>query len=308
MQGVVYKSTGSWYLVKEKDGKAWKARVKGKLRIDGDISSTNPIAVGDNIIFDVDDELEGTGVIREIAERHNYMIRVSPHNKNQKHIIASNLDLALVIATIASPRTSQGFIDRFLLTAEAYHIPAAVVFNKADLLKEKHKLQLAEWTKMYRDAGYKVYSMVALNPASVRPLMDDLKGRTTLFSGHSGVGKSTLINQLIPDIALRTQEVSGYSGKGQHTTTFAEMFDLPFGGRIIDTPGVKEFGLIDLKREELAHYFPEMKKRLNDCMFNNCLHLNEPGCAVKDAVASGDLHEDRYVSYLSIMDTIERKW
>lgn len=308
MQGVVYKSTGSWYLVKEKDGKAWKARVKGKLRIDGDISSTNPIAVGDNIIFDVDDELEGTGVIREIAERHNYMIRVSPHNKNQKHIIASNLDLALVIATIASPRTSQGFIDRFLLTAEAYHIPAAVVFNKADLLKEKHKLQLAEWTKMYRDAGYKVYSMVALNPASVRPLMDDLKGRTTLFSGHSGVGKSTLINQLIPDIALRTQEVSGYSGKGQHTTTFAEMFDLPFGGRIIDTPGVKEFGLIDLKREELAHYFPEMKKRLNDCRFNNCLHLNEPGCAVKDAVASGDLHEDRYVSYLSIMDTIERKW
>lgn len=308
MQGVVYKSTGSWYLVKEKDGKAWKARVKGKLRIDGDISSTNPIAVGDNIIFDVDDELEGTGVIREIAERHNYMIRVSPHNKNQKHIIASNLDLALVIATIASPRTSQGFIDRFLLTAEAYHIPAAVVFNKADLLKEKHKLQLAEWTKMYRDAGYKVYSMVALNPASVRPLMDDLKGRTTLFSGHSGVGKSTLINQLIPDIALRTQEVSGYSGKGQHTTTFAEMFDLPFGGRIIDTPGVKEFGLIDLKREELAHYFPEMKKRLNDCRFNNCLHLNEPGCAVKDAVASGDLHEDRYLSYLSIMDTIERKW
>ena len=308
MQGVVYKSTGSWYLVKEKDGKAWKARVKGKLRIDGDISSTNPIAVGDNIIFDVDDELEGTGVIREIAERHNYMIRVSPHNKNQKHIIASNLDLALVIATIASPRTSQGFIDRFLLTAEAYHIPAAVVFNKADLLKEKHKLQLAEWTKMYRDAGYKVYSMVALNPASVRPLMDDLEGRTTLFSGHSGVGKSTLINQLIPDIALRTQEVSGYSGKGQHTTTFAEMFDLPFGGRIIDTPGVKEFGLIDLKREELAHYFPEMKKRLNDCRFNNCLHLNEPGCAVKDAVASGDLHEDRYVSYLSIMDTIERKW
>ena len=308
MQGVVYKSTGSWYLVKEKDGKAWKARVKGKLRIDGDISSTNPIAVGDNILFDVDDELEGTGVIRVIAERHNYMIRVSPHNKNQKHIIASNLDLALVIATIASPRTSQGFIDRFLLTAEAYHIPAAVVFNKADLLKEKHKLQLAEWTKMYRDAGYKVYSMVALNPASVRPLMDDLKGRTTLFSGHSGVGKSTLINQLIPDIALRTQEVSGYSGKGQHTTTFAEMFDLPFGGRIIDTPGVKEFGLIDLKREELAHYFPEMKKRLNDCRFNNCLHLNEPGCAVKDAVASGDLHEDRYVSYLSIMDTIERKW
>ena len=308
MQGVVYKSTGSWYLVKEKDGKAWKARVKGKLRIDGDISSTNPIAVGDNIIFDVDDELEGTGVIREIAERHNYMIRVSPHNKNQKHIIASNLDLALVIATIASPRTSQGFIDRFLLTAEAYHIPAAVVFNKADLLKEKHKLQLAEWTKMYRDAGYKVYSMVALNPASVRPLMDDLKGRTTLFSGHSGVGKSTLINQLIPDIALRTQEVSGYSGKGQHTTTFAEMFDLPFGGRIIDTPGVKEIGLIYLKREELAHYFPEMKKRLNDCRFNNCLHLNEPGCAVKDAVASGDLHEDRYLCYLSIMDSIERIW
>jgi ribosome biogenesis GTPase len=182
------------------------------------------------------------------------------------------------------------------------------VFNKTDVLKEKHRGQLDEWTKMYEAAGYKVYSMVALDPASVQPLKDDLKDRTTLFSGHSGVGKSTFINQLIPDIELRTQEVSDYSGKGQHTTTFAEMFDLPFGGRIIDTPGVKEFGLIDLKREEVGHYFPELRRLMNDCRFNNCLHFNEPGCAVKEAVNNGSLHEDRYISYLSIMDTIEKKW
>lgn len=308
MQGLVYKSTGSWYVIKDKDNATWNARIKGKLRIDEDISSTNPIAVGDHVLFEIDDEAINTGVIRAVEDRHNYIIRVSPHNKNQKHIIASNLDLALVVATVASPRTSQGFIDRFLITAEAYHIPAVIVFNKTDLLKEKHKRQLDEWTEMYENAGYKVLPIVALQPESVRVLADVLKDKTTLFSGHSGVGKSTLINQLIPDLGLRTHEISDYSGRGQHTTTFAEMFDLPGGGRIIDTPGVKEFGIVEVEKEELSHYFPEMRRVMQDCKFNNCLHVNEPGCAVKAGVNDGSIHGDRYVSYLTIMDSIEKKW
>ena len=308
MHGLVYKSTGSWYVVKDKTNATWNARIKGKLRIDEDISSTNPVAVGDHIRFDIDDEAIKTGVIREVEDRHNYIIRVSPHNKNQKHIIASNLDLALVVATIASPRTSQGFIDRFLITAEAYHIPAVIVFNKTDLLKEKHKRQLDEWTEMYEGAGYKVLPIVALQSESVQVLANELKDKTTLFSGHSGVGKSTLINQLIPDLGLRTHEISDYSGRGQHTTTFAEMFDLPGGGRIIDTPGVKEFGIVEVEKEELSHYFPEMRRVMLNCKFNNCLHVNEPGCAVKAGVNDGSIHGDRYVSYLTIMDSIGKKW
>ena len=196
------------------------------------------------------------GIIKEIDQRNNYIVRVSPHNRHQKHIVASNLDIALVMATIAEPRTSQGFIDRFLITAEAYHIPAVIVINKIDLLKPKHAMN--NWkneTAMYNAAGYEVFPIVALQPESVEALKARLQGKTTLFSGHSGVGKSTLINQLLPGKELRTQEVSGWSGKGQHTTTFAEMFDLPGGGSIIDTPGVKEFGLIDLEKEELAQYF-----------------------------------------------------
>lgn len=309
MEGLVYKSTGSWYAVRDTEGVTWQARIKGKMRIDKDISSTNPIAVGDNIVFEADDENINTGIISKISDRRNYIIRVSPHNRHHKHIIASNLDMALVVATIASPRTSMGFIDRFLITAEAYHIPAVIVLNKIDVLtKDKHKDQLEEYTHIYQQAGYKVYHIVALQPETVQPLIEDLKDKTTLFSGHSGVGKSTLINQLIPDIGLRTHEVSEWSGKGQHTTTFAEMFDLPGGGRIIDTPGVKEFGLIDLKKEELSHYFPEMRRVMNDCKFNNCLHINEPGCAVKDALNEGNISVDRYASYMTIMDTIDEKW
>lgn len=309
MQGLVYKSTGSWYQLRSSDGSFLNARVKGRLRIDEEISSTNPIAVGDRVVYEIEtDDAAQNAIIKDILPRDNYIVRVSPHNRNQKHIVAANLDLALVIATINAPRTSQGFIDRFLITAEAYHIPAIIVFNKTDLLKEKHRRQLDEWTAMYRDAGYETYSIVALEPGSVQALAGALGGKTTLFSGHSGVGKSTLINQLIPGMELRTAVVSDWSGKGQHTTTFAEMFDLPGGGRIIDTPGVKEFGLIDMEREELSHYFPEMRRLMHSCRFNNCLHVNEPGCAVKDAVAAGTLHEDRYVSYRTILDTIEKKW
>lgn len=308
VEGIVYKSTGSWYAVKDKSGSLWNARIKGKLKIDEEISSTNPIAVGDTVVFEAENQTDKTGTIRTIKHRNNYIVRVSPHNKNQKHIVAANLDLALIVATLASPRTSHGFIDRFLVTAEAYHIPAIIVINKTDLLKPKHYEQLGLWKEIYGRAGYEIFPVTALRHESMLDLEKRLKDKTTLFSGHSGVGKSSLINQLIPGKNLRTAQVSDWSGKGLHTTTFAEMFDLPFGGRIIDTPGVKEFGLIDIEKEELSHYFPEMRQRLNDCRFNNCLHLNEPGCAIKEAVGSGEIPEERYTSYAAILDSIEEKW
>ncbi len=308
MQGVVYKSTGSWYSVLGADGIYWNARIKGKMKIDEDISSTNPVAVGDIVLYDIEDEAVHTALITSIADRNNYMVRVSPHNKHQKHIIASNIDLALLVTSIVEPRTSTGFIDRFLITAEAYHIPAIIVINKTDLLKQKQDEILQHWLEIYKLAGYEVYPVVARQPETLKALEERIQNRTTLFSGHSGVGKSTLINHFIPDIDLRTKEVSGWSGKGQHTTTFAEMFDLPNGGRIIDTPGVKEFGLIDFEREELSQYFPEMRPLLNDCKFNNCLHINEPGCAIKQAVIDGRIAEDRYVSYVAILESIEKKW
>jgi len=307
MEGLVYKSTGSWYSVMNA-GIFWDARIKGKLKIDDDISSTNPIAVGDTVVFEQEGMLENIGIISGVKDRHNYMVRVSPHNKNQKHIIAANIDLALLVASVADPRTSTGFIDRYLLTAEAYHIPSVIVVNKIDLLKPKHADVLGRWKEIYARAGYEVFPVVAKDKSTLAALELIIGNKTTLFSGHSGVGKSTLINQLIPGIDLRTHHVSGWSGKGQHTTTFAEMFDLPGGGRIIDTPGVKEFGLIDFKREELSQYFPEMRAVMKDCKFNNCLHMNEPGCAVKQAVRDNRIAEERYLSYIAILDSIEKTW
>lgn len=286
----------------------WNTRLKGKMKTDDDISSTNPIAVGDRVLFEVEDDATKTGTITRVLDRNNYIVRVSPHNKNQKHIIAANVDLALLIVTIADPRTSLGFIDRFLLTAEAYHVSAILVVNKMDVLKPKYAPVLKEWQHIYTRAGYPVIPVSATDPKSLKPLHEQLKDKTTLFSGHSGVGKSTLINQLIPGKDLRTHEVSGWSGKGQHTTTFAEMFDLPGGGRIIDTPGVKEFGLIDFEKEELAQYFPEMRAVMGKCRFNNCMHTTDPGCAVKMALADYKISQERYNSYLGILDTIEKKW
>jgi ribosome biogenesis GTPase len=308
MQGLVYKSTGSWYSVQDTEGNFWDARIKGKLKIDEDISSTNPVAVGDTVIFDVEDSLVKTGMITGVANRNNYIVRVSPHNKNQKHIIASNIDLALLVVAIIDPRTSTGFIDRFLITAEAYHIPAVIVVNKTDILKPKQLAILHHWQRIYGMAGYEVFPVTAKNRTTLGLLEKRIINKTSLFSGHSGVGKSTLINQLLPGSNIKTKVVSGWSGKGQHTTTFAEMFDLPGGGRIIDTPGVKEFGLIDFEKEELSQYFPEMRAAMKHCKFNNCLHINEPGCAVKQGVADKTISEDRYVSYVAILESIEKKW
>lgn len=308
MQGIIYKSTGSWYQVKDEQGKLYRARIKGKMKIDKNISSSNPVAVGDVVLMDLEDKEDEQAMIHTVQDRRNYIVRVSPHNKHQKHIVASNLDLVLLIATITQPQTSLGFIDRFLVTAEAYRVPAILVINKTDLLSKEDEYDLHRWQKIYEEIGYPVMPISAHKPETLQALKEMLKDKTTLFSGHSGVGKSTLINQLIPDLDLRTEIVSDYSGKGQHTTTFAEMFDLPNGGNIIDTPGVKEFGLIDMTQDELALYFPEMQRLLSQCRFNNCKHINEPGCAVKAAVEKDLVSEERYISYLSIWESIAKVW
>jgi ribosome biogenesis GTPase / thiamine phosphate phosphatase len=308
MQGVVYKSTGSWYNVKDDSGKLWNARMKGVFKLDG-ITSTNPIAVGDVVDFELENANEQTVTITKIHDRKNHINRQSPRIKSQQHIVAANIDQSLLIATLKEPRTSQGFIDRFLVACEMYHVPAVILFNKIDLYKEKDRAKFEQLKEVYQKIGYKVIGISLRNDKNVERIMDVLKDKITLISGHSGVGKSTFINAVIPNAQIKTQDVSGWSGKGQHTTTFAEMYELPAGGNIIDTPGMKEFGLVDVERRELSGYFPEMKERLNNCQFNNCLHINEPGCAIKQAVMDGEIDEDRYVSYVNILESIaEQKW
>lgn len=286
------------------NGRMYNARIKGVFKID-EIRSTNPIAVGDEVEMEIEAVEEESAMIDHIYQRKNYVARVSPHNKRQHHIIASNLDQSILFATLKEPRTSQGFIDRFMVSCESYHIPAILVINKADLYRRKETDRFTLLKDMYESIGYKVVLTsveTGLGMAEVKALLRD---KVTLLSGHSGVGKSSFINAVFPSFQLRTQEVSGWSGKGLHTTTFAEMFDLPDGGQVIDTPGVREFGLVDISRQELSHYFPEMRGLINDCQFNNCMHTNEPGCAVKNAVNAGTVTVDRYASYLGILDTIE---
>jgi ribosome biogenesis GTPase len=306
MKALIYKSTGSWYIAKDEAGRLYNARIKGVLKIDN-ITSTNPIAVGDVVEMELENELESTGTISQIYDRKNYIARVSPHNKHQHHIVASNVDQSILFATLKDPKTSQGFIDRFLVTCEAYHVPAIIVFNKSDVYRKKELERFAEVEEMYQTIGYKVILASVLKKEGLEEVKDVLKDKITLLSGHSGVGKSTLINALFPELNLRTAEVSGWSGKGMHTTTFAEMFDLPTGGSVIDTPGIRELGLVDIEKHELSHYYPEMRERMNDCQFNNCMHINEPGCAIKEALNNGEIAVDRYVSYLAILDTMNNK-
>jgi ribosome biogenesis GTPase / thiamine phosphate phosphatase len=306
MTGTVYKSTGSWYVLKDGAGKVYQARMKGIFKID-EITSTNPVAVGDIVEFEVEKEHEKTAMITEIYERRNYINRKSPSHRMHHHIIAANVDQSVLIATLKEPRTSQGFIDRFLVACEAYHVPAIIVFNKSDLYRDKEMSKFAAMKIMYNTIGYKVVLMSVNENKGVDELKLLLRDKVSLFSGHSGVGKSTFINIIFPDLALKTQDVSGWSGKGLHTTTFSEMFDLPFSGKIIDTPGIREFGLVDIGKNELSHYFPEMRALIQECQFNNCIHINEPGCAVKAAIEEGSIDIDRYVSYLTILETIEEK-
>jgi ribosome biogenesis GTPase / thiamine phosphate phosphatase len=304
MKGIVYKSTGSWYIVKDEDGELRNARMKGVMKLD-DITSTNPVAVGDHVFLEAQED--NSTMITEILDRNNYINRQSPRHKHQQHIVASNLDQSLLIATLKEPRTSQGFIDRFLVACEMYHVPAVIVFNKSDLYKAKEMEKYEKLKAMYEKVGYQVYLISADKKEGIEVITQLLKDKTTLFSGHSGVGKSSLLNLILPEMKQKTQDVSGWSGKGQHTTTFAEMFDLPFGGRIIDTPGMREFGLVDIEKQELSHYFPEMREKLAGCQFNNCLHINEPECAIKEAVINEEIDEDRYISYAGILESIEEK-
>ena len=306
MRGQVYKSTGSWYILRDEEGKLWNARTKGVLKLD-DITSTNPVAVGDWVSMEIESEAAGTALITTIEDRFNYINRQSPRQKHQHHIVAANLDQSAVIVTLREPRTSQGFIDRFLVACEMYHVKPLIVFNKSDLYRDKEMNVYAALRDMYTAVGYPVLLVSAEKQEGVEDLHTMLRDKVTLLSGHSGVGKSSLLNLLVPGIDRKTQDISGWSGKGQHTTTFAEMFDLPNGGKVIDTPGMREFGLVDISKQELSHYFPEMRNLLHHCQFNNCQHYNEPGCAVKAVVEKGDIHEDRFVSYLTILDSIEEK-
>lgn len=307
-KGLVYKSTGSWYVLKDEAGRVWNGRIKGVMKLDK-LTSTNPIAVGDTVGFEVENEGERSVMITQIFDRRNYINRQSPRMKHHQHIIAANVDQSLMIATLRDPRTSQGFIDRFLVACEMYHVPAIIVFNKLDVYRDKDLDMLAHVQSIYESVGYTVVATSILKGIGVATVNSLLQGKTTLISGHSGVGKSSFINAVIPDSTIRTRDVSDWSGKGQHTTTFAEMYDLPGGGRIIDTPGMREFGLVSVDKAELSGYFPEMRKRLADCQFNNCLHTNEPGCAIKQAVVDGEIEEDRYVSYYNILESLnDQKW
>lgn len=298
MQGLVIKSTGSWYQVHAEDGEIYDCRIKGKFRIKG-IQTTNPLAVGDQVDFELEPN-SGNGVIDKLHERKNYIIRKSINLSKQAQIIAANMDQAFLVVTLASPRTSMGFIDRFLATAEAYGIPAVLIFNKLDLFNDAGLEILQDYKAIYENIGYPCYTVSALEGTNIHIIEDLLKDKTTLFSGHSGVGKSSLINALMPDLDIKTGEVSEASDKGQHTTTFAEMHELPFGGYLIDTPGIRELGIFDIRPEELGHYFVEMRALLNQCKFHNCRHVNEPGCAVIKAVEEGEIELSRYESYLSI--------
>lgn len=304
MTGTVYKSTGSWYSVKGGgDGRFYNARIKGVFKID-EITSTNPLAVGDSVTFEMENDGESSVMITRIADRKNYVARQSPRARHQHHIVAANLDQSLLLATVKDPRTSQGFIDRFLVACEMYHVPAVVVFNKIDAYREKDRLELERMQTLYEAVGYKVFAVSVKEGIGLEDVKALLKDKTTLISGHSGVGKSSFINVVVPDLEIRTRDVSDWSGKGQHTTTFAEMYDLPSGGRIIDTPGMREFGLVDVEKEELSGYFPEMRERLNGCRFNNCRHIAEEHCAIKQAVIDGQVDEDRYVSYVNILESL----
>ncbi|MEO6302118.1 MAG: ribosome small subunit-dependent GTPase A [Bacteroidia bacterium] len=304
MQGTVIKSTGSNYLVKVNDT-VHLCRLKGKIRMEGR-KTTNPIAVGDIVDIELEDNNEAN--IVKIHPRRNYIIRKSINLSKQAQILASNLDQAVLIATLVSPRTSLGFIDRFLITAEAYRIPAKIIFNKCDLLNDE-LLEIQKQTiAIYTKIGYDCFEVSSYDPKQIEKLQNLFKDKTTLIAGHSGVGKSTFINALQPGLDLKTGEISSAHAKGMHTTTFAELHQLSFGGSIIDSPGIKELGLVEMKKEEVGHYFPEIRDRMNDCKFNNCLHVNEPKCAVMKAVEDGEISEERYHSYLGILNGEEMDW
>ncbi len=301
MRGIVYKSTGTWYTVKSDEGTFFDCRIKGKFRIQG-IKSTNPVAVGDVVLFDIEQIGDETvGIITEIEDRKNYIIRKSVKLSKQVHIIAANIDQVFLLVTLRNPRTYTVFVDRFLATSEAYDIPAILLFNKMDIYNEEDRKKVEELVSLYSSIGYPCFCITAKTGEGVKEVRELMVGKTNMFAGNSGVGKSTLINHISPGTNIKTTEISEQHLQGQHTTTFAQMYDMDFKGRIIDTPGIRGFGIVDMDPDEIGDYFPEMFRLKADCKFNNCLHIDEPKCAVKSALESGEVSESRYWSYVQMV-------
>ncbi|MEC4114398.1 ribosome small subunit-dependent GTPase A [Myroides pelagicus] len=308
MKGIVYKSTGSWYSVKSEEGEFYDCRIKGKFRIKG-IKSTNPLAVGDHVQFELETNNDvTTGVINVIEPRKNYIVRKSVNLSKQVHIIASNIDILFLIVTIDNPVTTTSFIDRFLVTAEAYGIKTILVFNKVDTFSEEALDEQLYLQYLYSQIGYECLRVSALTGKGIDEIKERMKGNVSMFSGHSGVGKSTLINAIEPGLNLKTAKISEQHQQGQHTTTFAEMFELSFDAQIIDTPGIRGFGIVDMEPQEVGDYFPEFFALKDQCKFNNCLHREEPYCAVKEALDDDLLSWSRYKSYIQILDGEEENY
>lgn len=305
-KGVVLKSTGKWYTVRTFEGELCACRIRGRLRLDG-LKTTNPIAVGDIVHLSTETDEEGNRVILDFEPRRNYIVRKSTNLSKQKQILAANVDLAYLMVTIHSPVTHLAFIDRFLVSAESFRIPTKILFNKIDQYDADEMEYIDALSFMYESIGYPCQKIQATNPADLQSLRDEINGKQVMISGHSGVGKSTLINSLDPQLSLKTGEISKAHLQGQHTTTFAEMHELQSGGYIIDTPGIRAFGIVELEKEVISHYFPEMRALLNECRFHNCLHMKEPGCAVKKAIEEDEIFESRYQTYLQLMEEDENE-
>ncbi len=307
MKGLVYKSTGSWYNVKLDNGKFLECRIRGKMKL-AKLKVTNPIAVGDKVELVLDPSNEGTGIITNIEPRSNFVMRKSVHKAKQGSIIAANINHAILIVTLHHPKTSLGFIDRFLITTDSYRIPSTIVFNKSDLLTKSDMGAIKYISSIYESIGINTLLISALKNKGVDQLKKLISGKTTLISGHSGTGKSTITNLLIPNLDQKIGEVSESVKKGIHTTTFAQMFEVDSTTKIIDTPGIKELGLIGIENDELSHYFPEMRALIGQCKFHNCMHIHEPQCAILQAVENEEISESRYLSYLSMLENEDRRW